>query len=55
MEKDPQETIDISNRYAEEAHRYTQNLRSWRAAQKHLLSTAKLGQHLANHNTADVR
>jgi hypothetical protein len=41
VEQDPQEKMDVSNRYAEEARRYMRNLRSWSAAQKHLLGATR--------------
>ena len=37
LEKDPQEKMDLSSRYTGDARWYTQDLRSWSAAQKHLL------------------
>jgi arylsulfatase A-like enzyme len=37
LDKDPQEKTDLSGRYVEQARWYTQDLRSWSAAQKHLL------------------
>jgi phosphoglycerol transferase MdoB-like AlkP superfamily enzyme len=41
VDQDPQETKDLSNRYARQAARYVQDLRGWSAAQKHLLNTAR--------------
>jgi len=41
LDEDPQETTDLSNRYARQATSYVQRLRSWSAAQKHLLKTAR--------------
>lgn len=38
LEADPQEKVDLSDRRAEQARWYTQNLRSWSAAQKSLLT-----------------
>jgi arylsulfatase A-like enzyme len=48
LDKDPQEKTDLSDRYAEQTRWYTQDLRSWSAAQKHLLrlSTAPLRSRL---------
>ena len=41
VEKDPQEKLDLSERHVEQARGYTQDLRSWSAAQKQLLRAAK--------------
>jgi arylsulfatase A-like enzyme len=41
LEKDPQERVDLSERYAEQTRWYAQDLRSWSAAQKRLLRAAK--------------
>jgi len=38
---DPAEKIDLVLQYGEQAHRYAQDLRSWSAAQKHLLRAAR--------------
>ena len=41
LEKDPQEKMDLSDRYVVQANSYAQDLQSWSAAQKHLLRAAK--------------
>jgi arylsulfatase A-like enzyme len=41
VEKDPQEKLDLSEHRVEQARWYTQDLRSWSAAQKQLLRAAK--------------
>ena len=40
VERDPQEKINLSDRYVELAHWYVQDLRSWSANQKYLLKAA---------------
>jgi lipoteichoic acid synthase len=40
LAEDPHETIDRRDRYGEQARWYRQDLRSWAASQKHLLSVA---------------
>jgi lipoteichoic acid synthase len=39
--KDPQERTDLSDRQVEQVRWYTQDLRTWSSAQKHLLKAAK--------------
>ena len=41
LEADPQERVNLSNRHVEQARWYTQDLRSWSAAQKQMLRAAK--------------
>jgi hypothetical protein len=41
VESDPQEKMDLSGRYVEEARKYTQALLNWSAAQEYLLKAAK--------------
>ena len=41
LESNPQETTDISARFFQQARWYSQDLRAWSSAQKHLLSAAK--------------
>ena len=41
LDDDPQETKDLSNRYAQRTREYVHDLRGWSAAQKHQLKTAQ--------------
>jgi glucan phosphoethanolaminetransferase (alkaline phosphatase superfamily) len=41
VEKDPQERMDLSDRHVEEVRWYTQDLRSWSSAQRHLLRATR--------------
>ena len=41
LRKDPQERTDLSDRQVEQVRWYTQELRTWSSAQKHLLRAAK--------------
>ena len=41
LAKDPQETLDLSGRYADESRRYARNLQGWSTSQRLLLRAAK--------------